>query len=511
MLIDTVYRVNDTYPLGERVVMKPFEKGGEVITDSFGDKYELREDEEININDYVYFGDTGDISVVEDEEDLEFARAGKTKAVPYAKGGFIKDNYWGIDEDEFNELKEEKQLDLGKWYLYYNDNMNEWEATMDGNYTHTFKSLDDLMERKNEIDVFEYNEKLSEEKGEEVITNSKGEIRKYAKGGKVEEYVVIKGNKTKTFDNKKSAKEYKNKIGGEYAEIIDGRLLVYKDQYIYAKGGEIKVGDKVMALMRGTNGYQNVIIESIDKKDGILRNTDNPETLLSVYSEEEKLSDEIFAREIKGFAKGGMVDYDEVKEEVLDKYGYTIQDFNKGDMNRHEAQKIMKETNEVYMKRAKPQYKDLGMRKFAKGGSTSTYFGGGNYLEIFSEGDKLIVKPTEDGLGELRDGNDVINLFEDISSNSEITWHDDLGMMGFGLTEASGLTDGFYYEDDGSFTNKGNEQGSGVYYFNDYMLRSPEDDLMNRGELVLFRQKRVGEYAKGGEIRRSPIRKLWLL
>ncbi|MDA7670295.1 hypothetical protein N8587_03195, partial [Akkermansiaceae bacterium] len=66
---------------------KKFAKGGEVITDSFGDKYELREDEEININDYVYFGDTGDISVVEDEEDLEFARAGKTKAVPYAKGG----------------------------------------------------------------------------------------------------------------------------------------------------------------------------------------------------------------------------------------------------------------------------------------------------------------------------------------------------------------------------------------------------------------------------------------
>ena len=63
--------------------------------------------------------------------------------------------------------------------------MNEWEATMDGNYTHTFKSLDNLMERKNEIDLFEYNEKLSEEKGEEVITNSKGEIRKYAKGGEV--------------------------------------------------------------------------------------------------------------------------------------------------------------------------------------------------------------------------------------------------------------------------------------------------------------------------------------
>ena len=77
--IEHIINPNDYYPT--------FAKGGEVITDSFGDKYELREDEEININDYVYFGDTGDISVVEDEEDLEFARAGKTKAIPYAKGG----------------------------------------------------------------------------------------------------------------------------------------------------------------------------------------------------------------------------------------------------------------------------------------------------------------------------------------------------------------------------------------------------------------------------------------
>ena len=63
--------------------------------------------------------------------------------------------------------------------------MKEWEATMDGNYTHTFKSLNDLMERKNEIDLYEYDEELTEENGEEVITNSKGEIRKYAKGGSV--------------------------------------------------------------------------------------------------------------------------------------------------------------------------------------------------------------------------------------------------------------------------------------------------------------------------------------
>ena len=89
----------------------PFAKGGEVITDSFGDKYELREDEEININDYVYFGDTGDISLVEDEEDLEFARAGKTKAVPFAKGGSVdKDLPYLIYVSNTNNPNPNKQL-----------------------------------------------------------------------------------------------------------------------------------------------------------------------------------------------------------------------------------------------------------------------------------------------------------------------------------------------------------------------------------------------------------------
>ena len=118
---------------------------------------------------------------IKDTDDYFYRR----KDNKYAEGGFIKDNYWGIDKGEYDELIEEKQLDLGKWFLYYNEAMKEWEATMDGNYTHTFKSLNDLMERKNEIDLYEYDEELTEEYGEEVITNSKGEIRKYAKGGSV--------------------------------------------------------------------------------------------------------------------------------------------------------------------------------------------------------------------------------------------------------------------------------------------------------------------------------------
>ena len=159
----------------------------------------------------------------------------------FAKGVFIKDNYWGIDEDE---LKEEKQLDLGKWYLYYNDTMNEWEATMDGNYTHTFKSLDDLMERKNEIDVFEYNEKLSEEKGEEVITNSKGEIRKYAKGGKTDAIKI----KTGRYRDAEDIAESNNLF--DYAERKGASLD-------YSSGWE----DEIDTLLEGTNYESEKVID----------------------------------------------------------------------------------------------------------------------------------------------------------------------------------------------------------------------------------------------------------
>tara|TARA_R110000765_G_scaffold10903_3_gene33448 strand:- start:10617 stop:12794 length:2178 start_codon:yes stop_codon:yes gene_type:complete len=128
---------------------------------------------------------------------------------------------------------------------------------------------------------------------------------------------------------------------GRRAAVIDkgGNHGLYLKAYFdkggstFAEGGEIKTwkeGDKVMALMRGTKarGYQNAIITGIDKENGILTETDNPETLLGVYSKEEKLSDEIFAREIKSFpssatkkeakekessyAEGGGVDFDPI-------------------------------------------------------------------------------------------------------------------------------------------------------------------------------------------------------
>lgn len=62
-----------------------------------------------------------------------------------------------------------------------------------------------------------------------------------------------------------------------------------------------RVGDKVSALMRGTkaDSHQDAIITSIDTEDGILRKTSKRDTLLSVYSEEEELEDEVSTYDIR--------------------------------------------------------------------------------------------------------------------------------------------------------------------------------------------------------------------
>ena len=91
----------------------------------------------------------------------------------------MNNNFWEIDKSSIDELVEEGQLDLGKWFLFYNSNMEEWEATMNGIYTHVFKTLDDLLQRENEVDLYEYNEELSDKYGEEMITNSRGQERIY--------------------------------------------------------------------------------------------------------------------------------------------------------------------------------------------------------------------------------------------------------------------------------------------------------------------------------------------
>jgi len=61
------------------------------------------------------------------------------------------------------------------------------------------------------------------------------------------------------------------------------------------------VGDKVSVLMRGTkeDNHQDAIITSIDTEDGFLRKTSKRTTFLTVYSEDEKIYDEVTTYHIR--------------------------------------------------------------------------------------------------------------------------------------------------------------------------------------------------------------------
>ena len=132
--------------------------------------------------------------------------------------------------------------------------------------------------------------------------------------------------------NEKDRKSYKFNKGTKVmvlGSVFQPKNKRGKDRFNYSKGGEIETwreGDEVMVLMRGTkaSGYQKAIITGIDKENGILTETDNPETLLAVYSKEEKLSDEIFAREIKSFPSPATK-----KEEYIDPITQSHIDYEK--------------------------------------------------------------------------------------------------------------------------------------------------------------------------------------
>ena len=83
-----------------------------------------------------------------------------------------------------------------------------------------------------------------------------------------------------------------------------------------------RVGDKVSVLMRGTKAedHQDAIITSIDTEDGVLRKTSKRDTLLSVYSEEEDLEDEVSTYDIRfyGFKDEDADGYENLRLEPED-------------------------------------------------------------------------------------------------------------------------------------------------------------------------------------------------
>jgi len=131
--------------------------------------------------------------------------------------------------------------------------------------------------------------------------------------------------------------------------------------------------------------------------------------------------------------------------------------------------------------------------EYAEGGEAREF----NYLYLKEVPNGLKLELTDEGINGYKkeEINDMYDLFEDIQANSEIAYIDNAGDMGFGLTEAPIITDGYFYDDMGEFTDEG-VQDSKVYVWNDYMIKDLFATLMEQGSVVLTE---VNSYADGGE------------
>ena len=105
-----------------------------------------------------------------------------------------------------------------------------------------------------------------------------------------------------------------------------------------------------------------------------------------------------------------------------------------------------------------------------------------NGLQIYlnEEGIELVKELKEDGKS---DSDIWYELFEDVRGNSEYIFHDDMGESGFGLTDAEGITDGYFVSDNGDGYETSYPEFAKVYWFPNYMITSPLDKMFEEGNV----------------------------
>jgi len=143
--------------------------------------------------------------------------------------------------------------------------------------------------------------------------------------------------------------------------------------------------------------------------------------------------------------------------------------------------------------------------QFASGGDTSlTKLHSGRYLELATQGNKLHIFLTDEGKewieenGPLTEQN-FSDLFEDIQGNSEMMYLQNLGDAGLGMTEAPGITDGYFYGEKGELENHADAK---LWYYNDYAINDFAEKLSNDGEVDF---DEAGSFAKGGSVAREDL------
>ncbi len=128
------------------------------------------------------------------------------------------------------------------------------------------------------------------------------------------------------------------------------------------------------------------------------------------------------------------------------------------------------------------------------------------YIDITPTENGLQLSLNEEGIEEVNDlkadeKSDAeiwYELFDDVQGNSEYNFHANMGDSGFGLTDAEGITDGYYMGDDSEYVTD-YPKSAKVYWFPDYMIKSPLDEMMENGKVV-FDESPVDTMSKGGKL-----------
>lgn len=115
----------------------------------------------------------------------------------------------------------------------------------------------------------------------------------------------------------------------------------------------------------------------------------------------------------------------------------------------------------------------------------------GRYLELEALPNGLKISLTPEAKEELEEilpeekihDDDISDMFDDIQGNSEYLFHLDMGIVGFGLTEAPGITDGYQINDDYTEYELIGDTAE-VYYYGDYMIKSFKKELKNNGYVI---------------------------
>lgn len=114
-------------------------------------------------------------------------------------------------------------------------------------------------------------------------------------------------------------------------------------------------------------------------------------------------------------------------------------------------------------------------------------------IEILPNGLKIIL--NEDGYDYIKDEDINVeeknyqklqslfdDLFDDVQGNSDYMYIANIGDFGFGLTEAPGITDGYYYDDNGDL--KETDETSELYYYEQYQINDFVEKLITNGEVI---------------------------